>query len=68
MAGLKSAARRNSQVFHVPPGIPTTRRSRTGRSASELEAGIAAVMNEEDLTPFLRRGWNEEDLTPFLRR
>ena len=25
-------------------------------------------MNEEDLTPFLRRGWNEEDLTPFLYR
>jgi hypothetical protein len=24
-------------------------------------------MNEEDLTPFLRKGWNEEDLTPFLQ-
>lgn len=23
-------------------------------------------MKEEDMTPFLRRGWNEEDLTSFL--
>ena len=40
------------------------RRSQTGRSTSELEAGIAAVVNEEDLTPVPRGGWNDEDLTP----
>jgi hypothetical protein len=51
----------SSSTFH--PGFQL-RGSRTGRSASELEAGIAAVMNEEDLTPVPNAGVERGRLDP----
>jgi len=42
------------QVFHVPPVSFNHAALADGSSASEVEGGIAAVMNKEDLTPFLR--------------